>query len=262
MGMTKEELLDSVDLILLDLDGTVYLGETPIGNAAHTLQRLRERGKRLIFLTNNSSKTEGEYREKLLRVGLWGSGDRVYTSAMATVSYLKKHYPSAAVYLLGTAALQAEFACAGVHLSETSPDVCVLAYDVELTFEKIRKFDAFLKAGLPFLATHPDDVCPTAGFPMPDVGSFLALFERSSGRRPDKIIGKPFTQMGEELETLTKVPRERMCMIGDRMYTDIRFANNNGMKSVLVLSGETKREDMRRFPDLPDLVLGDIDKLL
>lgn len=260
--MTKEELFNQTDVVLLDLDGTVYLDETPIGRAAQTLQALRERGKQLVFLTNNSSKTEAEYRGKLARIGLLGAGDRVYTSGMATVSYLKKRHAGKKVYLVGTEALRAEFSASGILLDEEKPDLCVLAYDVELTFSKIRRLNAFLRAGKPFLATHPDDVCPTKDVPMPDVGSFLALFERSSGRKPDVIIGKPFTPMGEELAALTGVPRQRMCMIGDRMYTDIRFAANNGMKSVLVLSGETKREDMKNFPDRPDLVLESINEIL
>ncbi len=260
--MTKETLLNQTDIVLLDLDGTVYLDETPIGRAVQTLEKLRERGKRLVFLTNNSSKTEAEYRQKLTRIGLWGAGDRVYTSGMATVSYLKKWYAGKKVYLVGTEALREEFAKAGIPLDDEAPDLCVLAYDVELTFAKIKRLNAFLRAGKPFLATHPDDVCPTKDVPMPDVGSFLALFERSSGRRPDLIIGKPFTPMGEELAALTGVPQERMCMIGDRMHTDIRFAANNGMKSVLVLSGETTRENMKNYPDQPDLVLESINEIL
>ncbi len=260
--MTKEELLNGIEVVLLDLDGTVYLGETPIGAAAATLEKLRERGKKLVFLTNNSSKTEEEYRKKLTRIALWGEGDRVYTSGMATLSHLKKRYAHRRVYLLGTEALRKEFAAAGILLDGETPEICVLAYDVELTFEKIKKFDAFLKRDTLFIATHPDDVCPTDTVPMPDVGSFLAMFERSSGRKPDLIVGKPFTPMGEELSALLGVPREKMCMIGDRMHTDVRFAANNGMKSVLVLSGETTRATMKNFPDRPDLVLESINEIL
>ena len=260
--MTKQELLEKIDVLLLDLDGTVYLDETPIGDAKNTLERLRERGKQLIFLTNNSSKTEEEYRRKLVRIGLWGAGDLVYTSGMATVSYLKKKHAGKKVYLVGTEAVRAEFAQAGILLDEADPDLCVLAYDVELTFEKIRRLNFFLKVGKPFIATHPVDVCPTKDVPMPDVGSFLALFKRSSGRDPDLVIGKPFPPMGEELSALTGVPRGRMCMIGDRMHTDVRFAANCGMKSVLVLSGETTRETMKNFPDKPDLVLESINDIL
>ena len=259
--MTKEEILRS-KVFLLDLDGTVYLDETPIGEAVATLARLRDMGKQLVFLTNNSSKTEAEYREKLGRIGLLGEGDLVYTSGMATIAYLKEYYPEKRVYLLGTEALKAEFACAGVQLSEESAEVCVLAYDTELTFAKIRKFDALLKGGATYLATHPDAVCPTKDYPMPDAGSFIAMFEVSSGRRPDAIVGKPYTAMGESISRATGVPCEEICMIGDRMHTDIRFANANGMKSVLVLSGETTKESMKSFPDRPDLVLSDINELV
>ena len=260
--MTKEELLRGVDLFLLDLDGTVYLDSQPIGNMTGTLAALRKMGKRLVYLTNNSSKTEEEYRAKLTHIGLFEEGDGVYTSGMATVEYLKAHYPASRVYLLGTERLRAEFSRAGILLDEEDPDVCVLAYDVELTFEKIRRFDYFLRKGVPFLATHPDDVCPTADGSMPDVGAFLAMFEKSSHRRPDAVIGKPFTAMGEGAARRYNVERNRMCMVGDRMHTDIRFANNNGMKSVLVLSGETTKESMKHFPDKPDLILPDFNAIL
>ena len=260
--MTKEELMKSVELFLLDLDGTVYLDSRPIGDMKNTLASLREMGKKLVYLTNNSSKTEAEYREKLAKIGLLEEVDGVYTSGMATVEYLKANFPGARVYLVGTEALRREFSHAGIRLDGQNPDVCVLAYDVELTFEKIRRLDRFLRAGVPFLATHPDDVCPTADGSMPDVGAFLALFEKSSKRRPDAVIGKPFTAMGEGAERRFHVERAHMCMVGDRMHTDIRFANNNGMKSVLVLSGETTAETMKDFPDKPDLVLPDFNRIL
>ncbi len=260
--MTQRELLDGTQVFLLDLDGTVYLGDAPIGGMRETLSALRAMGKKLVFLTNNSSKTAAQYRAKLEGMGLSEADDLVYTSAMATVEELKAHYPGGRVYLVATAALCAEFEAAGIVLDEEDPDVCVLAYDVELTFGKLRRLDRFLRRGKPFLATHPDDVCPTADGSMPDVGSFLALLERSSGRRPDRIVGKPFTPMGRALSARLGVPCSAMCMAGDRMYTDIRFANNNGMKSILVLSGETTKESLASFPDRPDLILPDLNALL
>ncbi len=260
--MTKEEILQDTRAFLLDLDGTVYLDDTPIAGAKETLQALRERGKRLVYLTNNSSKTEKEYREKLQRIGLWGEGDLVYTSGMAAVRFLKEKFADKTVYLLGTDALKAEFLREGILLTEEEPDICMLAYDTSLTFEKMRKFDAFLKGGARYFATHPDDVCPTKGYSMPDVGSFIALFQTSSGRVPELIIGKPYQTMGDCISAALGIEREALCMIGDRMHTDIRFANNNGMKSILVLSGETTLETMTNFPDRPDLVLPSIKGLL
>lgn len=259
--MTKETLLKETDAFLFDLDGTVYLDETPIGDVKGTLARLRAMDKRIVFLTNNSSKTEAEYRQKLTRIGLWGDGDLVYTSAMATAEYVAARFPHKRVYLLATDAVKEEFSRT-VPLVEEEPDVAVLAYDTSLTFAKMKRFNEFLAGGAVFLATHPDAVCPTAGVSMPDVGAFLELFYTSSGRRPDLIVGKPGTAMGEGLERRLGIPRARMCMTGDRMHTDIRFGNNCGMHTVLVLSGETTEETMKNFPDRPDLVLPDVNALV
>lgn len=259
--MTKETLLQETDAFLFDLDGTVYLDETPIGDVKGTLARLRAMHKRIVFLTNNSSKTEAEYRQKLARIGLWGEGDLVYTSAMATAEYVAARFPHKRVYLLATDAVKEEFSRT-VPLVEEAPDVVILAYDTTLTFAKMKRFNEFLAGGAVFLATHPDAVCPTAGVSMPDVGAFLELFYTSSGRRPDLIVGKPGTAMGEGLERRLGIPRTRMCMTGDRMHTDIRFGNNCGMHTVLVLSGETTEETMKNFPDRPDLVLPDVNALV
>ena len=259
--MTKEELLRETRLFLLDLDGTVYLDDAPVGNMRETLARLRACGKKLVYLTNNSSKTPEEYEKKLRRIGLWGAGDGVYTSAMAAIEYLNARHAGARVHVLATDAVRAQFAAGGVCLDDTAPEVCVLAYDVTLDFAKIKRFNEFLAGGAVYIATHPDDVCPTAGVPMPDVGSFLVLFERSSGRRPSVICGKPFTVMGACIARAFGVPSAQVCMAGDRMHTDIRFANANGMKSILVLSGETTRESMRAYADTPDLVLGSLNEI-
>lgn len=259
--MTKETLLKETDAFLFDLDGTVYLDETPIGDVKGTLARLRAMHKRIVFLTNNSSKTEAEYRQKLTRIGLWGEGDLVYTSAMATAEYVAARFPHKRVYLLATDAVKEEFSRT-VPLVGEAPDVVILAYDTTLTFAKMKRFNEFLAGGAVFLATHPDAVCPTAGVSMPDVGAFLQLFYTSSGRRPDLIVGKPGTAMGEGLERRLGIPRARMCMTGDRMHTDIRFGNNCGMHTVLVLSGETTEETMKNFPDRPDLVLPDVNALV
>ena len=259
--MTKETLLKETDAFLFDLDGTVYLDETPIGDVKGTFARLRAMDKRIVFLTNNSSKTEAEYRQKLARIGLWGEGDLVYTSAMATAEHVAARFPHKRVYLLATDAVKEEFSRT-VPLVEEAPDVVILAYDTTLTFAKMKRFNEFLAGGAVFLATHPDAVCPTAGVSMPDVGAFLELFYTSSGRRPDLIVGKPGTAMGEGLERRLGISRARMCMTGDRMHTDIRFGNNCGMHTVLVLSGETTEETMKNFPDRPDLVLPDVNALV
>ena len=124
--MTKEQLLESTDAFLFDLDGTVYLDETPIGDVKGTLARLRALKKRVVFVTNNSSKTEEEYRKKLSRIGILGEGDLIYTSAMAAAEHVSAHFQGKRVFLLATDAVREEFART-VPLVEDKPDVVILA---------------------------------------------------------------------------------------------------------------------------------------
>ena len=131
--MTIEALLKKTNLFLLDMDGTLYIDDIPIGAVRETLARLRGAGKRLVYCTNNSSKTPEEYRAKLERIGLWGEGDFVYTSGIAAAEYLKKHHAGKSVYLAGREALKEDFAARGIRLTEEKPDVCVLAYDTSFS---------------------------------------------------------------------------------------------------------------------------------
>ena len=256
--MTIEELIQKTKVFLLDMDGTIYIDETPIGEMKKTLSLLRERGKKLVYCTNNSSKTPEEYREKLAKIGFWDSRDFVYTSGTATAEYLKKYHAGKRVYLLGREALKADFTARGIPLNEENPEVCVLAYDTEVTFEKLKKFNEFLVNGCFYAATHPDAVCPAKGVFPPDVGSFIKLFECSSHRLPDVVCGKPYKMMGEALEGLLDAKNDEIAMVGDRLHTDIRFANNSGFTGVLVLSGETTKEMLQGSKDRPDIVLNSL----
>ncbi len=262
--MTNEEILQATKLFLLDLDGTVYLGDRIIGEMDQTLHTLREMGKRIVFLTNNSSRTRAAYEEKLKLLHLFEEGDGVYTSAMAMAEYLRTNHTGERAYIVATAAVEEEIRRSGIPapLPGRQPDLCVLAYDTELTFEKLRLLDRYMKERVPLYVTHPDDVCPTPYGSMPDVGSFLALLRRSSGQEPELVLGKPFPHMGKCLARETGIPMGEMCMVGDRLHTDIRFANNCKMHSVLVLSGEAKMGDVSRFTDCPDLILPDFNRIL
>lgn len=244
--MVKNEIkkmLDGVKVVLLDLDGTIYLGNNLIGNVVETLSKLRKAGKKLVYLTNNSSRSDKEYRKKLGARGILDERDDVYTSARATIEYLNAEHKGKAVYLVGTAAVQEDFINAGINLTdENNADIAVLSYDTTLDFKKIRAFDVALKRGALYVATHPDVVCPAEGYSMPDVGSFIEMFKKSSGRSPDVIIGKPYDGMGKAVVARYNVLPGEVIMVGDRLYTDMAFAVNSGFNSMLVLSGETTKE--------------------
>lgn len=259
--MTKSELLEKTRVFLLDMDGTIYLDETPIGPMRETLSLLRQAGKKLVYCTNNSSKTPEEYIAKLRRIGFWSDEDMVYTSAVATAEYLKKYHPGKSAYILATDEVRADFAKRGMRQDEKNPELCVLAYDTSLDFVKMKKFNEFLAAGKFYVATHPDAVCPALPVSAPDVGSFIELFRCSSGRVPDVVCGKPYPVMGEALSGLLGVGKEKIAMVGDRLHTDIRFANYNQFTAVLVFSGETTQEMLKTSPDHPDIVLDSLNDL-
>ena len=258
------ELVKNTKAFLLDLDGTVYLGDEPIGNMQATLAAVRKSGRKIVFCTNNSSKTAEEYVRKLTRLGLHGEGDTVYTSGMATAEYLREYYPGKSAYLVATDEVKREFNAAGIELFEKDADVAVLAYDTALTFEKLVKINELIVRGKPYIATHPDDVCPAKGVYPPDVGSFIQLLKRSSGRVPDVICGKPYTVMGERLTARLCVRPSDVTMVGDRPHTDIRFGNNNGFKTLLVYSGETDEKTAATLQrsDCPTAVLPSFNEIV
>lgn len=261
-------LVRGTRVFLLDMDGTVYVGDEPVGPMAKTLAAIRASGRRVVYCTNNSSKTAGEYVRKLRALGLYGEGDLVYTSGMATAEYLRRSFAGRRVYLVATDAVRAEFAAAGVPLCAEEEyavaDAAVLAYDTTLTFAKLAKINELIVRGRPYIATHPDDVCPAKGVYPPDVGSFIRLLQCSSGRLPDVVCGKPYTVMGECLTARLGVPAACVTMAGDRPHTDIRFGNNNGFGTLLVLSGETSAEKAAALPasDAPSAVAASLNDVV
>ena len=253
--------LQKLRCLVLDMDGTVYLGNRLIGEMDKTLAALREHGIRLCYFTNNSSKNAEDYAAKLTRLGLYDERDVVYTSAMATVSYLNAHYKGKSVYLLSTPTVRETFLEGGIPLVEENADIVVLAYDTTLTFEKLRVANEMLVRGSLYIATHPDFVCPTEDISMPDVGSFIKLLEASSGRVPDLVIGKPNSLAGEAIMAAVGTTKEETAMVGDRLYTDIRFGINAGFGTVLVLSGETTKDMLAASDITPSLVLPSLNDL-
>lgn len=260
--MTVEEIVKRSKVFLLDMDGTIYFDETPIGDMKNTLKAMRKAGKQLVYFTNNSSKTPDEYEAKLKKIGFWEEGDMVYTSAMATAEYLREFYKDKSVYIVATDAVKNSFRQYGVNVVEESPDICVLAYDTTLTFEKLVKLNKYVVQGALYIATHPDDVCPSKDVFPPDVGSFISLLKTSSGRDPDLICGKPYTTMGECIMRKIGVNKDQVTMVGDRLHTDIRFGVNNGFHTILVMSGETTEEIRDHSPDRAEAELPSLNELV
>ncbi len=257
-----EGLLQQAECFALDMDGTVYLGEQWIDGAREFLAGLEEAGRDYVFLTNNSSKNAAVYVEKLGRMGLTVGEEKIVTSGQATIYYLKKHFPGAAVFLLGTPLLKEEFMQAGIVLEEEHPDVVVTAFDTTLDYSKLCKVCDHVRAGLPYLSTHPDYNCPTENGFIPDVGAVHAFIHASAFRYPDRVIGKPNEDIIEYLTSRVNTGREHIAMVGDRLYTDIAAGRNHGLISVLVLSGEASLEDVEASGVKPHLIFSSVREMI
>jgi 4-nitrophenyl phosphatase/NagD protein len=252
--------LDEILCYLLDMDGTIYLGDQLLPGAREFFQLISERKIQYFLLTNNSSRSRSDYAIKLRNMGLEVSADRILTSGEATASTLASRDGGARIYLVGTPSLQREFLDHGFDLSDEDPDTVVLGFDTTLTYDKLSRLCSLVRRGTPYIATHPDLNCPTAEGPIPDIGATIAFVEASTGRSPDEIIGKPFQPMLAVILSRTGLSPSQICMVGDRLYTDIAMGLH-GLRTALVLSGETRPEDLAESPYKPDLVVSGIGEL-
>jgi len=247
----NNQSLHQVQCFLLDMDGTFNLGDQLIEGSLGFIELLQQQGKDFLFLTNNSSKHRGQYAEKITRLGLPIAEDKVFTSGEATTIYLQHNFQAASVYVVGTPALEAEFRQHGFQLEEAQPQLVVLGFDTTLTYQKLWKLCDFVRAGLPYIATHPDFNCPTETGYMPDIGAMIAFVHAATGREPDIIVGKPNRMIVDAVAQKLGLRIEDMAMVGDRLYTDIALGQTSGITTCLVLSGETHMDDLIDSPYQP-----------
>lgn len=252
-----QEKLTKIKCFLMDMDGTIFLGNRLLPGVQEWLDYLEENEIAYYFLTNNSSRSRIEYAEKLGRMGLDIPAEKIFTSGEATAIYLERTHPEASLYVVGTPPLENEFQRHGFTLAESEADVAVLGFDTTLTYKKLWQLCDLIVAGKPYIATHPDINCPTEDGFKPDIGAMIELVAASTGRRPDVIVGKPNAPIVNALADKTGFPIEEHIMVGDRLYTDIALGEW-GITTALVLSGESKAEDLVGSQYRPDFVVQDI----
>ena len=246
--------IQDVRCFLLDMDGTFYLGENLIPGALDFIRRVEETGRDFLFLTNNSSHNADFYVQRLARMGLNVGREKVLTSGEATAAVLKETYPGKRAFVLGNEFLLEEMREAGVTVDQADPDIVVVGYDTTLDYKKMTAVCDFVRAGLPYISTHPDFNCPTETGFAPDIGAIMAFIEASTGRRADLVVGKPHTGIVQAALRRTGLAVGQLAMVGDRLYTDIETGLKSGMLSILVMSGETTPEMLAAYPHKPDLV--------
>ena len=259
--MADYSKLKSCELFLFDMDGTLYLGDDVFEGAVELMEDFPLLGKKYIYLTNNSSRAGVDYITRLKKLGFPCESENVFTSGMATGMFLNQRYPGAKVYLVGTRAFRRELLSYGINLVEEDAEIVVVGFDTELVYEDLNRACHFLRRGAKFIAANPDWVCPMPHDEvLPDCGSICALLTASSGVEPT-YIGKPNRNMIDVISEMTGIPNEKICAVGDRLYTDIAVAQNAGSVSVLVLSGETTQQMVDDAERKPDYVLADVREL-
>ncbi len=268
--LQQQKLFSACEAIVCDLDGTLYLDSIPLAGAHDFLKRILQSGRKLFYFTNNSSKSRKTYIQKLTRLGFPIEDHLLITSADCAETYLRNHGLFPEIYLVGNSDLRADFVqrqfvCIDDDkaLEFPLPKAVVLGFDTELTYHKIRTCYELILKDIPYIATHADILCPvSAGHFMPDVGSFISLFETATdGKRP-LVVGKPNKEAVEAICEKAKLPPEKITFVGDRLYTDMRMAERFNMFGVLVLSGETKEEMLQKSIDQPKLVVSGVADLI
>lgn len=255
--MDINAVIKNIRLFLFDMDGTLYIGDRLFDFTKELLEKIRQNGADYLFMTNNSSKSVSAYIEKLKKLGIDAVKEDFITSSQATAYYLKKHHPSAALYVCGTRSLKEELESQGFTVTQRldEVDAVVMGFDTELTFRKLEDVcKLLLSRDLPYIATNPDYVCPTEYGSVPDCGSVCDMIYNATKKRP-VVIGKPQALMPQLAMEKMRAEKNQTAVVGDRIYTDIKSGINAGCVTMLVMSGETTQEILNESSDKPDIVL-------
>jgi HAD superfamily hydrolase (TIGR01457 family) len=252
------------DAYLFDLDGTIYLGDAPLPGAPETVARLRSRGKRTVFLSNNPTRTREQYAARLSRMGIPAHVGDVVNSSFVMVRWLRRNAPDARLFVVGEAPLKQDLTAAGFEITDQAEqvDFVVASFDRTFTYRKLQiAFDA-VRAGARLVATNPDRYCPVPGGGQPDAAAIIGAIEGCTGVTCDPIVGKPSKIMVATVMQMLDVAPEACMMVGDRLETDIAMGIAAGMATCLVLTGDATREKLAASWLEPTLVVERIDGLL
>lgn len=264
---TLLEKIKKIKHVALDMDGTIYNGKTLFPYTISFLKKLKDLGVSYSFLTNNPSRSISDYLKKLEGLGIEATEQEMYTSAQATIDYLKVHHPEwKRLFLLGTPSMIEQFEKNGFISTADSPDdepdALIVAFDMSLTYSRLCRAAWWAKQGKPYYATNPDWVCPTdQPVVLVDCASIYTCIEAATGRKPDKVLGKPQPEMLDGILESKKLNPDEVAMVGDRIYTDMMMAHNAKAFGVLVLSGEATLDDAKKSDIELDLIVPSIDEL-
>ena len=252
-------------LFLLDMDGTLYLGDKLFTDTPKFLDKIINSGGKYLFLTNNSSKSTDKYVQKLATLGIASSENDFLSSTDATIVYIKNHYYNLKFYCMGTDSFKKQLLQSGIDITdkvEQGIGGVIISNDTELSFKKLDDVCKILTMDeVVYIATNPDWTCPTEYGYVPDCGSFAQILYKATGKKP-YFIGKPRPDMVNLAIEKFGYTKGETVMIGDRIYTDVAAGVNAGIDSVLVLSGESTLSDVKNSEIKPTYIFDSISDII
>ncbi|MCP4424608.1 MAG: HAD-IIA family hydrolase [Chloroflexi bacterium] len=231
---------------IFDLDGTVYLGDALLPTAGETIIRLRQAGKRTVFLSNNPTRTREAYAAKLTRLGLSTPEEDVINSSYVMVDFLQRRMLGANLFVVGEQSLCDELQRAGFNLTDEASqvDAVIASFDRTFEYRKLQiAFDA-INNGARFFATNADRYCPVPGGGEPDAAAMIAAIEACTNTQIEAVVGKPSAYMAEAILGLLDLPPDQCVITGDRLETDVLMGLNAGMSGALTLTGATTEKEL------------------
>lgn len=249
---------------IFDLDGTIYLGDALLPQAKETIQRLRQAGRDVLFLSNKPIETRAAYAAKLTGLGIETREEDVLNSSFVAARYFQTEMPLAKFFVMGEAPLVRELQDVGLKLANTpeDTDIVLVSLDRDLSYEKLHFAYHAAKKGAQIWATNPDLVCPMPNDEIIDAGATIAALEALLRRPIDGILGKPSAIMIKTLIDHLQLPPSECLMVGDRLETDIAMGKAGGLATALVLTGVAAREDIQTMGIVPDFILDSLEGVL
>jgi NagD protein len=252
---------------IFDLDGTVYRGDSLIPGADRVIRLLREKGKKVVFLSNKPIQTREDYASKLTQLGIPTQPEEVINSTFVMAHYLKKIAPQARLFVVGETPFIEELKRAGFKITDEPKEIeyVVVAFDRTFDYQKLNVAFQAIKLGAHFVATNPDRTCPVEGGEIPDCAGMIAAIEAVTGKTVEIIVGKPSPLMIQTALEVMGLKPEDCILIGDRLETDIKMGRESGMATGIVLTGVTDEKTLKESSIHPDFIfqsIADVENLL
>lgn len=259
--MTNKATQNLKKTYLIDMDGVLVHGERAIPGANEFIKRLNEGGHKYLILTNNSRYTPDDLEHRFNVSGIPVDAKHLYSSAMATASFVKSQKPGGSAFVLGGTGLYQALNEAGYSLTDYNPDYVILGETDSYSYDRIIRASQLIMAGVPFIATNPDPSGPSETGIVPGCGAVAAMLEKATGYQA-YYVGKPNPLIMRLALRYLDEHSENAVMVGDRMDTDIKVGLESGLETILVLTGVTKREMIGDFPYRPRRIVDSVAEII